>query len=347
MTGGAPAVPMRVQPGDAGYADMARAEAAYWANPHAFGVESDSARGRLSATDRYTNERFTGDPLRPWHDDICRRGTFHRGLSLGASGIAQDARILETNPALHLTICDISGEALARWQAELGARFPGRVTTREADFNFAELEPDAYDLIISSSSLHHVMNLEHIASQINAALSPGGTFVLQDYCGENRYQFDARKKAIFERLYARDLARRPGRELALRWLSEDEGGFSPFCAVRSQDTLGVLATYLSPVEVRSAGALVFAMMMARPEGMRGPATFAARLRVALRRRWARLRGAALLRIDPRFLHELSLVGDVLADAGIIRPANVYAVYGKRGLGEGPETAEARMRARDP
>lgn len=332
------AVPMRVHAGDPAYERMARDEAAFWAQPHAFGVESDASRPRLSETDRYTNGRFTGDPLRPWYADITRRGPFRTGLSLGASGIEQDAHILATNPSLHLTIADISGEALARWQSDLGARFPGRVTTMQADFNFADLPPATYDLIISSSSMHHVINLERIASQVNAALKADGIFVLQDYCGENRYQFDERKKRVFEAVYGRDVARRPGRELALRWLTQDEGGFSPFCAIRSEDTLDVFASYLAPIEVRTAGALIFAMLMARPEGTRGPASLPARLRLALRRRWFRLRGAAAMRIDPAFLHELALAGDVLADAGVIRPANVYALYRKRPCATGPGAA---------
>jgi SAM-dependent methyltransferase len=325
----APPAPIRVEPGDAAYEAQSRAEAAFWATPHEFGIEADSARAPLSITDRYTNERFTGDPLRPWHDDIARHGVFRHGLSLGASGIEQDARILETNPSLHLTICDISDEALARWQRDLGARFPGRVETAQADFNFADLPRDAYDLIISSSSLHHVMNLERIAAQINGALTPGGLFVLQDYCGENRYRFDARKKRVFELLFARDLARRPGRPQDLRWITEDEVGFSPFCAVRSQDTLPVLAQYLAVERVRTAGALIFPMLFARPSGAPGPASLAARARLAVRRRWRRLRGTPAMRVDPTFFGELAFVGDVLADAGVILPGNVYALYRKR------------------
>jgi SAM-dependent methyltransferase len=325
----APAIPMCIEEGDPAYAELACAEAAFWAQPHGFGIEADAARAPLSSTDRYTNARFTGDPLRPWHDDIARHGLFRRGLSLGASGIEQDARILGTNPSLHLTICDISDEALARWQRDLGARFPGRVETAQADFNFCDLPRDAYDLIVSSSSLHHVMNLERIASQINGALTQSGIFVLQDYCGENRCRFDARKKQVFELLHARDLARRPGRPTALRWVSADDGGFSPFCGVRSQDTLGVLARFLALVRLRTAGALVFPLLLARPEGPPGPASLADRLRLRVRRRWLHLRGYPIGRVDDVFFDELAFVGDTLADAGLILPGNVYAIYRKR------------------
>lgn len=324
-----PQPPLRVHPGDPAYEAMAQAEAAFWAEPHAFGIEAESGRAAPSIVDRYTNTRFTGDPSRPWHDDIARHGFFRRGLSLGASGIEQDARILETNPALHLTICDISAEALARWHASLGARFPGRVTTQQADLNFADLPPNSYDLIVSSSTLHHVTNLDRLASQINRALTTGGIFFLQDYCGENRYQFNDRKKRIFELVYARDLARRPGRPLGLRWVSEDEGGFSPFCAVRSQDTLATLAQYLAPVTVRTAGALIFPMLLARPIGDGGPVSLAVKLRHRLRRRWLKIRGLSAGRVDPIFFHELAFVGDILADAGVILPGNVFGTYRKR------------------
>ena len=36
-------------------------------------------------------------------------------------------------------------------------------------------------MIVSSSTIHHVTNLEYLACQINRALTPGGHFFLTDH----------------------------------------------------------------------------------------------------------------------------------------------------------------------
>ena len=145
--------------------------------------------------------------------------------------------------------------------AILGARFPGRVATRCADLNFAELERDAYDVIVSSSSLHHVTNLEHLAWQINAVLASDGWFFLNDYVGEPRFQF-ASAKRVFESVHDREVARTPGRSPGCCWM--DASDLSPFCGVRSYEVLSVLRAYLQEVEVRTAAPLTVALMRSKP-----------------------------------------------------------------------------------
>ena len=119
-----------------------------------------------------------------------------------------ESRILEDNPALHVTFFDISEGALERRRELLGRRYPGRVETRVADLNFVELPSAAYDMIASSSTIHHVTNLEHLAAQVNGALVDGGYFFLEDYVGEPRFQFTAEKKRVYRQIFNRDQARR-------------------------------------------------------------------------------------------------------------------------------------------
>ena len=169
---------LRVTADDPDYR-AAAAEAAFWQRPHPFGMESrDGKPTPLGPLERHTNIRFTGDPRVRWEDTICRHRTFRRGLALGTSSIESEARILATNPSLHLTFVDISGGPLRRGQDVLGARFPGRVSTLVADLNFAEFDAAQYDLVVSSASIHHVTNLEFCAAQIDRALSGDGYFFL-------------------------------------------------------------------------------------------------------------------------------------------------------------------------
>jgi SAM-dependent methyltransferase len=57
------------------------------------------------------------------------------------------------------------------------------------DANTLELPAGKYDLIMVSQSLHHILNLENLFSQIEQGLTPGGLFWADDYCGPNRMQW--------------------------------------------------------------------------------------------------------------------------------------------------------------
>ena len=285
-----------------------------------------------SPIERYTNRRFTGEPRTQWFETISRHGQFERGLILGTSGLGQDSRILETNPRLHVTFCDISEGSLTRWAEVLGRRFPGRVDTRVADLNFVELPESSYDVISSSSTLHHVINLEDLARQINRALTPGGFFFLQDYVGESSFRFAESKKRLFEELYQRDIRRQPGRTGGLVWRNEDRSLFSPFCGVRSADVLGAMAGALNPITVRTAGAMTSLLLYVRPadvETMPRPSR-AQRAETWLRRRVPLLRRRTTpLAIGESYLLELLLLDELVCDTGLCVPYNAFGVYRKR------------------
>jgi SAM-dependent methyltransferase len=245
--------------------------------------------------------------------------------------MTQEARILETNPSLHLTVLDISAGALASREQELAVNFPGRVATGVADFNFIELPEAAYDVIISSSAIHHVTNLEHLAYQVHRALTPDGYFFLDDYVGESFRRFTPEKKLVFELLYNRDLVRQGRLPSSLEWSNGDDRS-SPFCGVRSAEILPVFRKYLYQVEVRTAGALWYPLLFASDVRPPPPASLRWRI-IALPgiRKIARWNGRRRSRssewfFNPLYLQQLLDVGDRLTDAGELLPTNAFAVY---------------------
>ncbi len=323
---------LRVTADDAEYRRMAAAEAEYWSGPVPYALEAIEERFADGPVDRYTNARFTGDRNVGWHRTIARHGPFRRGLVLGLSALRVEGEILETNPGLHLTFMDISPGSLARRAEILGARFPGRVETIRADLNFAELPRDAYDLVVSSASLHHVTNLEHLAWQIDATLAPDGWFFLSDYVGEPRFQFAPAKKRVFELVHDREIARMRNRRPGCLWM--DASDLSPFCGVRSDEVLPVLRAHLAEVEVRTAAALTVALLRSRPaDGATGkPPGIGRRATDGLVRAALGLCGKlppVRVPISKRLLRELLFAGDLLTDAGLLLPGTAFATYRKR------------------
>jgi SAM-dependent methyltransferase len=323
---------LRVSPENPVYQRQAAIEAEFWAQPQPGSIEAGELRDwSPTQTELYQNERFTGDPHVPWQRTLSRYGGFRRGLALGTSSLRDEAWLLATNRDLHLTFLDLSAGALARREEQLGVRFPGRVVTRVADLNFVELERAQHDLVVSSASLHHVTNLEHLAGEIDRALRPGGYFFLHDYAGENRFQFADPKKRVFEAIFARDVARQPGRVARLEWA--DPSDLSPFCGVRSEDVLGVLRTHLTEVSIRIAGTLIVPLLRVRVVEEGKPIRFSRwqLLRHRLRLRFPHVFGrpGREIPLAPAFFRELTLIGELLAEAGMLLPGNVLAVYRKR------------------
>src|SRR5262249_29884480 len=323
---------LRVRSHDPEYRRLAAAAMGFCSKPHPYGLETLETIESGGPIERYNNARLTGDPRVPWYDTIPGYGTFRRGLVLGTSAMTVEARILETNPSLHLTFVDISPGAVGRRAEVLGARFRGRVGSVVTDLNFLELEPGCYDLIVSSATMHHVTNLEWVADQINRALTRDGYFFLQDYVGEPRFQFAEAKRRVFTMLHDREIAlHQPERQTSI--VFDDASDLSPFCGVRSDEQLGVLRTYLAEVRLRTSGALLVALMRAHPTDGARPRLSAARRAVyAVERRAYGLVGRLPPRktfLPPRFLRELTEIGDLLADAGLIAPGTAFGIYRKR------------------
>lgn len=328
---------LRVVAEDEEYRRQAAAEAEFWHRVHPCSLEATEGVDE-GPIDRYTNRRFTGDETRHWYESVAERGTFRRGALLGTSSLTQEARILETNPLLHLTFYDVSASTLKRREEVLGQRFPGRVATRVADLNFVELSPNSYDVVLSSSTIHHVTNLEYLAHQLNRTLVEGGYFFLEDYVGEPRFQFAPPKKQVYAQLFNRDRVRQGIAPSELIWL--DASDLSPFCGVRSDEILKVFRTHLEEIVVRTAGTFTVPLGRSRPAQDFVSSPWVSDDWV-FRGSWWRFIAAYLQRrllgrvhspqtlLSMEFLNELFLVGEILGDAGIVTPALAFATYRKR------------------
>ena len=318
---------LRVTADDPEYRRQAAAEAAYWQQVHPLSLEAIEDKIAAHAGDHYVNTRFTGDPRTDWVTTIARWGAFRRGLVLGTSSPRREIRLLETNPELHVTLLDISEGAVRRRAQALAAQFPGRVEPETADLNFVRLAPERYDLIVSSSTIHHVTNLEYLAFQINRALAPEGRFFLEDYVGEARFAFSEAKRRLFEMVYNRDIARQRGRRPGLIWF--DASDLSPFCGVRSDDILAVFRRHLDEVQVRTAGALTLPLSRSRPVDAEEVLLRLPRWKFAYAMVLQKLGVRRKIQIGRDFLEELCLVGDTASEAGLVRPGLAFAVYRKR------------------
>lgn len=87
---------------------------------------------------------------------------------------------------VELTCIDINEAILVEAGEESkkhGVEFHGIVQ----DVNRLTLEPESFDVIVAYAALHHFLELEHVAAQINSALVSDGLFVTVDIPTRNGY----------------------------------------------------------------------------------------------------------------------------------------------------------------
>ena len=308
------------------YLRQLQEEAEYW-DGFTESLLGDNPRPKVQ---RYYNERLTGDPERQWFKVTDDYGAFRRGCILGAGPGIIEAHLLRQHEALNLTIYDVSGESLGRLQNKLKSEFPGRTETRQEDLNFVSLPANTYDLLVSNSCVHHLLNLEHLAYQVNQSLTPNGYFFLWDTVGESYFQFSEEKKQLFQ-AFRTATAEDAGQSSRIQWPDLDDWNYSPFESVRSGDILNVFGTYLREIQVRTCSALLELQLATQPTARIGVYRFRGmgRLVGALRALRSRLRRKANFTRSWARGDLLHMMDRILSETGYLQPGLALAIYQKR------------------
>jgi ubiquinone/menaquinone biosynthesis C-methylase UbiE len=111
------------------------------------------------------------------------------GLGSGACGIELERirpLLSAQNVEMELTCIDINEQVLEQAKSEAHSRNTDFRAVVQ-DINEITIEPNRYDVIVAYAALHHFVELDHIASEINKGLSPGGIFVTVDIPTKNGY----------------------------------------------------------------------------------------------------------------------------------------------------------------
>jgi hypothetical protein len=166
-------------------------------------------------------------------------------------------------------------------------------------------------------------------------LRPGGYCFVQDYVGEQRFQFSEAKRRVFE-VFLLDYLRREQPERQTTLLFRDASDLSPFCGVRSDEVLPVLADRLHAQQVRTANALLIplgrSLTTDQPvirKTIPNLARYATHRLDDWQRRVRGLRPRLRPMMPKRFFDELFPLDAVLCDSGIVLPGVAFGVYTPR------------------
>ena len=150
---------------------------------------------------RGMNQRISGDPNTDWvtyttGKYLNGKLPVERMLSLGCGTGDLERTLSKLNAFRQCDAYDISPRTIETARAAARREGFDHIQYEVMDINEMKLSPHPYDTVWAYGSMHHFVRLEHIAREVSRALRPGGIFVLNEYVGPARFQFDERQKEI-------------------------------------------------------------------------------------------------------------------------------------------------------
>jgi SAM-dependent methyltransferase len=240
---------------DPTYQAFLKSEIEYWQKPARGDTQTihgnDEHPNRSRKLREYWNELVTGSPRLSKIEMLSQMGPFENALTLGHFPGLEE--IMAGSVAKRWTFNSITGRF-----ADAQAGRP--VTIIREDLNFANFKENEYDLIVCEAILHHIVNLDHLLSQINRALTPDGRFVVIDYVGEERFLWKEEKRRFINGLLA---------QIPLKYVSHQFAGIdsihftslSPFEAVTSTRIPGALKEHVGLGEMREGYGVLFPALL--------------------------------------------------------------------------------------
>jgi SAM-dependent methyltransferase len=196
----------------------------------------------------------------PWETWVAKAlgRPAQRSLDLGCGSGLKSVAVFQAGSTREADGIDVSEDRIAegeRTRAAIG--MPGQF--RVTDVNTSRLAPNAYDLIFSSHSFHHFLELEHVMSEVRSALTPGGLFVLEEFVGPTQFQWTDQQIDLVRSL----MALLPEEYRMLRWNAvkpyegrptvADVVAASPFESIRSAEIVPLFRRHFEIVELRLLG----------------------------------------------------------------------------------------------
>jgi ubiquinone/menaquinone biosynthesis C-methylase UbiE len=121
-------------------------------------------------------------------------------LDLGCGGGGAEIQMAANGLFDTMDAFDPSPGAIAVAQRQARDAGISNVCFQVADVNDVALPPQTYDVVQINMALHHVLELEHVVTQIALTLKPGGLFLANEYVGPSQFQFSSDRMALVAKL---------------------------------------------------------------------------------------------------------------------------------------------------
>jgi 2-polyprenyl-3-methyl-5-hydroxy-6-metoxy-1,4-benzoquinol methylase len=174
------------------------------------------------------------------------------GSGPGGQEIAMAKNLRESGTTYEVLCLDVNPNLIALGQERANAEGLN-IGFRVQDMNHVDLSKNAFDVIMCFSSLHHLISLEHVFSELHGALKPDGELVVVDIVTRNGYfMWDETLEVvralwrILPEQFKFNFTSYEKPQIDEEYRNLDYGADDMECA-RSQDILPLLAQYFEPI----------------------------------------------------------------------------------------------------
>jgi SAM-dependent methyltransferase len=137
-----------------------------------------------------------------------------------------------------------------------------RISYRKEDINEIDLEKNQFDFIFSCHSFHHFFKLEHIMKEVSKGLKDHGLFILEEYIGPSRFQWNRQQLELINNMLT--LIPKKYRKYKSGFLKkehwrptpEEVRNVSPFEAIRSSDIIPLFYKYFDVLHHKNLGGTI-------------------------------------------------------------------------------------------
>jgi len=227
-------------------------------------------------------------------------------LSLGCGYGGIELELAQSlGSAYRMIAIDINPGVLSRARLEARRRKLS-IQFQALDLNFVEIPEKTFDLIFAHASLHHLLNLEHVFSQIHGGLRDHGRLVVQDVIGKTQVLF-WKENVDFVVDLVRQMPRKYGEGIHLTPYAEPaiQRGME---GIRQEEIEPLLGEYFTPVKMFKYGSFIRMICTHPILGDRFDPDIEA---------------------DREYLERLFELDVRQVDEGRLRPTEMLAVYEKR------------------
>ncbi len=179
-------------------------------------------------------------------------------LSLCSGDGSYEKLLVERGVFGRVTGIDIAGERVAKANA-IRDPYTEQLLFITGDVNEGCFGNELYEAVFAKSSLHHVENLEKLASGIIECLKPGGLLIAIDYFGPSRFQWTDNQleaaNSFLQNVIPSDLLKKAdgGLHEIYRPSIPDMIAMDPSEAVRSSEIMTVIEKQFNSIRIFSIG----------------------------------------------------------------------------------------------
>ena len=222
----------------------------------------------------YMNKCISGNPDIGWLQHACQKylkllfGTKHC-LSLGCGSGALERQVRRLAVCDTIDAIDIAQSAIEEARRLQQEQNITGINYYQANIENIRLPVNRYDAVFSSSTVHHIRNLEGLFEQIKGAMKESGFFIMAEYVGPSQFQFTDKVIDIINGILQtlpsayKKLTSDPTRtkEFFVRVTRQYMNANDPSEAARSDEIILLLSSYFKIVERRDYGGTILHMLL--------------------------------------------------------------------------------------